>query len=319
MGKPGAVKAQMGRSTARRGVARLCWVLIASTVGGCGLPEVRPGLNIAVPRSFDGSKAAASAPLASDWPKLFGSPELDRLAQATGAGNLDVAAAAARILQADAQTAIQASVLYPQISSNINASRSASPGTLRQKTGPFKTVANNTFQLGLTASYALDLWGQNKLATLAAAENSKASRFDRDALALSSVASTVNSYLNLLPAQDRLKIADDNLKDAKEALEAIKGRLAVGTVTGLEVAEQQSVVDQQFATVPPLQQQLLQAKTAIALLTGSTPESLKIKGGGLDRIKVPSIPAGLPSQLLRRRRPRPTPTCCPQGRRCCPT
>ena len=61
------------------------------------------------------------------------------------------------------------------------------------------------------------------------------------------------------------------------------------------------MVDQQFATVPPLQQQLLQAKTAIALLTGSTPESLKIKGGSLDRIKIPSIPAGVPSQLLRRR------------------
>ena len=303
MRKPDASKAQnrRSRSSVRRASARLCSLVIVVALGGCGLAEVRPGLDVAVPKAFDNAKAVASAPLSLDWPKLFGSPELERLAQATAAGNLDVAAAAARILQADAQTAIQASVLYPQISSNVNASRNASPGTVRQRTGPFKTVANNTFQLGLTASYSLDLWGQNKLATLAAAENSKVSRFDRDAVVLSSVASTVNSYLNLLSAQDRLKIADDNLKDAREALEAIKGRLAVGTVTGLEVAEQQSVVDQQFATVPPLQQQLLQAKTAIALLTGSTPESLKIKGGGLDRIKVPSIPAGVPSQLLRRR------------------
>ena len=123
----------------------------------------------------------------------------------------------------------------------------------------------------------------------------------RDTLVLSSVAAVANSYFSLLSAQDRLKIADSNLKDARFALEAIKGRLAVGTVTALEVAEQQSVVDQQLAAFPPLQQQLQQAKTAIALLTGRTPESLNIKGGSLDALKAPTIPPGLPSQVVRRR------------------
>ena len=67
------------------------------------------------------------------------------------------------------------------------------------------------------------------------------------------------------------------------------------------MAEQQSVVDQQLAAFPPLQQQLQQAKTAIALLAGRSPESLKIKGGSLNALKPPTIPAGVPSQLLQRR------------------
>lgn len=128
-----------------------------------------------------------------------------------------------------------------------------------------------------------------------------ASRYARDALVLSSVASTVNAYFTLLSAQDRLKVADENLKSARFVLEAIKGRLAVGTVTALEVAQQESVVDQQLAAFPPLQQQLQQAKTQIAILAGRTPESVKVSGGSLNRLRSPRIPVGVPSQLLRRR------------------
>ncbi len=281
-------------------------VALGLFLGGCTFAETRPGLDVPLAARFDHDpkppgEAQASAPLASDWPKLFGSTELDRLGHLTGQGNLDVAAAAARIQQADAQTAITASVLFPQLIGDPSADRTWTPTTLRSKQGPYKTSASNAFQLGLTASYELDLWGRDKFASLAATDNAVSTRYARDALVLSSVASAVNSYFSLLSAQDRLKIADDNLRDARETLAAIKARLEVGTVTALEVAEQQSVVDQQLAAFPPLQQQLQQAKTAIALLAGRAPESLKIKGGSLDALRPPTIPAGIPAQLLRRR------------------
>ncbi len=267
----------------------------------CTFTEIRPGLDIAIPRKFEHEAAPPSPPLSADWPKLFGSAELDRLGRETAGGNLDVQAAAARIIQADAQSAVSASLLYPQITGDPSVARTASPGTIRSKTPPFRTTATNSFQLGLTASYEIDLWGKNKFALYAAQDNAVASRFARDTLVLSSVAATVNAYLTLLSAQDRLRIAANNLRDAREGLAAIKGRLAVGTVTALEVAQQESVVDQQLAAFPPLQQELQQAKTAIALLAGRTPESLRIKGGSLDTLKAPIIPAGVPSQLLRRR------------------
>ena len=189
-----------------------------------------------------------AGPIPADWPKLFGSPELDRLGQITATGNLDVAAAAARIIQADAQTDITSAALFPQVTGDTNASRAWSPGTIRSKRGPFTTTVSNNFQLGLTASYEVDLWGKNRFAAIAAEDNAVSTRFARDTLVLSSVAATVNAYFSLLSAQDRLKIADANLKAARELLDAIKGRLEVGTVTALEVAEQQSVVDQQLAS-----------------------------------------------------------------------
>ena len=278
---------------------------LAGLLGACSFDEVRPGVDQPTPVAFSHAAADVPAkPLPVNWPRIFGVPELTRLAELTAQDNFDVAAAAARILQADAQTAITSAPLFPQVTSSNSAGRSFTPTTTRSGSalgGSGGTIATNSFSLGLTASYELDLWGRNRFNSLAATRNAVATRFARDTLVLTEVASVANSYFSLLSAQDRLRIAEDNLKEARFGLEAIKGRLAVGTVTALEVAQQQSVVDQQLASFPPLQQQLQQAKTAIALLTGRAPESLAIKGGSLDALKPPTIPAGLPSQVIRRR------------------
>ena len=277
---------------------------LAGLLGACSFDEVRPGVDQPTPVAFSHAAADISAkPLPVNWPRIFGAPELTRLAALTAQDNFDVAAAAARILQADAQTAITSAPLFPQVTSSNSAGRTFTP-TTRAAPGAAAsggTIATNSFSLGLTASYELDLWGRNRFNSLAAARNAVATRYARDTLVLTEVAAVANSYFSLLSAQDRLKIAEQNLKEAQFGLEAIKGRLLVGTVTALEVAQQQSVVDQQLASFPPLQQQLQQAKTAIALLTGRAPESLAIKGGSLDALNPPAIPPGLPSQVVRRR------------------
>ena len=302
----GCRRSGAGCSAGRRTRALGATLLGSLALGACTLDEARPGVDIALPTRFDHAEAPKTAtPLPLNWPEVFRAPELTRLSSLTASGNFDVAAAAARIIQADAQTAVSSAGLFPQVSSSDSGGRDFSPATLRT-TSPSavaagRTIATNNFTLGLTASYELDLWGRNRLASLSAVDNAVATRFDRDTLVLSSVASVVNAYFTLLSAQDRLKIAEDNLKDARFGLEAIKGRLSVGTVTALEVAQQQSVVDQVLATFPPLQQQLQQAKTAIALLTGRAPESLAIRGGSLASLNPPTIPAGLPLQAIRRR------------------
>ena len=276
---------------------------LAGLLGACSFDEVRPAVDGPSPVAFSHAPAASpTRPLPANWPRIFGAAELTRLAELTAHDNFDVAAAAARILQADAQTAITSAPLFPQITSSNSTGRTFTPTTTRTTTAATGgAIATNSFSLGLTASYELDLWGRNRFNGLAAAQNAVATRYARDTLVLTSVASVANSYFSLLSAQDRLKIAEQNLKEAQFGLEAIKGRLSVGTVTALEVAQQQSVVDQQLAAFPPLQQQLQQAKTAIALLTGRAPESLAIKGGSLDALKPPAIPPGLPSQVVRRR------------------
>lgn len=276
--------------------------LCCLTGASCTFDPGRPGVGLDLAARFDHGSQKPSPPITTDWPSLFRSRELTVLARATAVNNLDVEAAAARILQADAQAQITDAALFPTLGLSNSAQRNLTPGIAAQSTsGNVHSTTTNSFNLGLNASYELDLWGRNRLAGLATENTAVATRFARDAVVLSSVAATVNAYLTLLSAQDRLKVADENLKGARFILEAIKGRLTVGTVTALEVAQQESVVAQQLAAFPPLQQQLQQAKTQLALLSGRTPESLRVGGGSLDRLRVPPIPAGVPSQLLRRR------------------
>lgn len=296
----------MRRVTASIGTGAVLLAL-AALLSGCTFSETTPSLGIPTPGTFDFGKRKSAAPIGANWPGMFGSKELARLAASTAADSLDIAAAAARIVQAQAQAEQASAAQFPQLSGSTSGQRTFQPVTVQTKslseakTLGLRTSANNVFQLGLTASYEVDFWGRNAYTSLAAEENVLVQRYARDTVALSSVATLVNDYFTLLSAQDRLRIAQDDVKAANEVLEAIKGRLTVGTVTQLEVAQQESVIAQEKALIPPLQLQVEQSRIAIALLMGRTPESVRVAGGSLDRLRAPRIPAGLPSQLLRRR------------------
>ena len=135
----------------------------------------------------------------------------------------------------------------------------------------------------LNASYEVDLWGKNRAALRSAEFAAVASRFDRETIVLSTVAAVINTYFQILAAQDRLRIARDNLSAATRILEVIQQRLAAGTSTGLDLAQQQSLVAQQRAAIPPLDQQLRQNIATLAVLLGEVPERFTVRGGSCRR------------------------------------
>jgi outer membrane protein, multidrug efflux system len=120
-------------------------------------------------------------------------------------------------------------------------------------------------------------------------------------VAISIVASVANSYFLIISLQERLRIAQENVASAEQVLAAIRARMAVGTATALSVAQQESIVAQQRAVVPALQQQLRQTANAVAILTGRLPEGFALRGGSFDQLAIPSVGPGLPSELLTRR------------------
>lgn len=226
-----------------------------------------------------------------DWWRGFRSPELSRFVETAQAENLDIAAAIARILQADAQSRIAGAPLLPFLGFNGSVERSRSPGT----------AGRSTFTAVLNASYELDFWGKNRSALQAAELTAVASRFDRDVIVLSSVASVMNTYFQILAAQDRLRIARDNLRNASGVLEVIRQRIAAGTGNSLDLAQQESIVAQQRAAIPPLDQTLRQSIATLAVLLGRPPEGFAVKGGSMSNITIPRVSPGLPSELLLQR------------------
>jgi multidrug efflux system outer membrane protein len=233
---------------------------------------------------------------ASDWWQNFGSAQLTDYIARAQASNDDIAAAVARVRQADAQARIAGAALLPTLDAGASASRQRQ----RVITGG-APVTFNEYSPQLTASYELDFWGKNRETRNAALFAAQASRYDRETIALTVVTSVAVTYFEVLEQHDRLAVARDDLANAQHVLDGLELEQRVGVVTALDVAQQATTVATLNASIPPLTQQLQQNIDALAILVGQLPESIDLSGGTLAQLTPPPISAGLPSELLARR------------------
>jgi NodT family efflux transporter outer membrane factor (OMF) lipoprotein len=150
----------------------------------------------------------------------------------------------------------------------------------------------------LSASYEIDFWGKNRAAQRAAEELAVASRYDREVVALATVVSVANTYFQLLAAQDRLRLARENLGAATRVYDLIKQRFEVGTASALDTAQQEILVNQQRASIPPLEQIVRQNTATLAVLIGRTPETVRVRGGSMSWLRIPAVTPGMPSSLI---------------------
>ena len=284
-------------------LARLFAVLgLVTGSAGCILTKDLPDPALDIPEGYKqarSSKAADAAPTL-DWWRGFRSRELTGLMEEAQTVNLDIAAATARFRQADAQARIAGAALLPSLSATGQESYSRTSGSSASGlTNGGREVVN--YSSSLSASYELDFWGKNRDAAQAAEETAVANRFDRDVVALTTLTTVANAYFQVLSAQDRIRTAQRNIASAERILNAIRERLRAGTGTDLDVAQQESVLANQRALVPPLRQTLDQNINALATLVSRPPEAVRVVGGSLSQIASPRVTPGLPSELLTQR------------------
>lgn len=267
-------------------------LLMASALAGCALGP-RPAAPV-VPTpaaTWNGQADAASWP-AADWWKAFGSPELDRLIADAEASNDDLAAAQARLTEADAQAKIAGAALLPTLSAAPSAEET------RRITANGQTREYGTLNGAFAASYQIDLWGKNHDAHLAADETAQAAGYDVAVTRITIVAGVASTYFNLLAVQDQLAAAKAQAASAQKLLDGLAIQQQHGLVTGLQVEQQRTLAEQLAAAVPPLEAQRTHLIDALALLTGRNPEGFTVAGGSLDMLTLPAIEAGIPSELL---------------------
>lgn len=231
----------------------------------------------------------------TDWWRGFGSPRLDALIAEARRSNDDLAAAAARLQEADAQVRIAGAALLPSLDLGGNATRA------RQFAAGQGARLGNAFLAALSASYELDFWGRYRAQRDAARAAAMGSRYDRETLALSVVSSVATTYFQALELRDRIDVATHNLANAHDVLHGLQQQQAVGIVTALDVAQQETTVAQLAAALPPLLLQRRQTVNGLAVLLGRAPQDLDIPEGTLTGLLLPQIGAGLPSELLSRR------------------
>jgi multidrug efflux system outer membrane protein len=286
-------------------------------VTGCNLGPGPVQPKITMPAAFDGkADPAATTWPAADWWKSFGSAELDRLVIEAQANNLDIAAAAARVMQAEAQLRVSGASLFPSLTFTSNARQRGPAGDPQLVEGGSSSRQNlnsdlgggssssrqrSSVDAGLSAQYELDFWGKNQDNVDSAKASLRASHFDRDTVALTVTTGVASTYLQIMVLRDRIALAQQNLGNAQSVLKVVDSKARNGAVSALDPAQQKSQVAAQQAAIPPLQLQEKQAMNALALLLGRNPEQFHLTGAGMKGLTLPTIGAGLPSGLLTRR------------------
>ena len=286
----------------RRVVRSLVVLGFIASSGGCILTKDLPDPALDIPEGYKAARLATAldAPPTLDWWRGFRSRELTALMEEAQAVNLDIAAATARFKQADAQARITGAALLPNLSGAGSETYSRTSGSSSSGlTNGGREIVN--YSASMSASYELDFWGKNRDAAQAAEETAVANRFDRDVVALTTLTTLANAYFQVLASQDRIRTAQRNIASATRILDAIKQRLQAGTGNDLDVAQQETVLANQRAAVPPLRQTLDQNINALATLVARPPEGVRVSGGSLNQIASPRVTPGLPSELLTQR------------------
>src|SRR5260221_6912589 len=243
-------------------------VVLAVTVGACSLDRPTDRLEGSdVPQAFTGPiPQEADAWPSPDWWHQFNSDELDHLIASAQSQNLDLAAATARIMQAEGQARVAGSALLPTV--NLSAAASQS-GPLSNNSN---TLTRRSFSANLGASYELDFWGRNQANLSASEEALASSRYDRETVALTVTASVAQTYFQVLSLRDRRNTAQMNLDAARELLRIVEARVKAGVASPLDLAQQQAAYANQAATVPDLDQSARQAQATLAILLGMPPQ-----------------------------------------------
>jgi multidrug efflux system outer membrane protein len=283
-----------------RRIVRAFAAALSVALGACSIFPAYKSPSLDIPAAWRDEQTQSPAWPAEDWWRGFRSPQLDSLIAQAESGNLDLAAAVARVREADAQTRIAGAALLPAIGLGSSASRVRQPSNSAAGTsGGAKTVT--LYDAQISASYEVDFWGKNKAAVEAAKATAQASRYSEATVALTTVTSVATAYFQILELRDQLEVAEANLASAESILQALQAQEAAGTATALDVAQQETAVTTLQAEIPPLQQQLRQFINALAILVGKPPEAVDITSGALADFSYPAVVPGLPSELLARR------------------
>ncbi|OWT75895.1 transporter [Achromobacter sp. HZ28] len=266
----------------------------ALSLSGCGLPVAHTDAGLSLPAAWQAPHAAGATDAArvdAQWWRGYGDAELSRLIGQARADSYDVAAAVARVRQAEASARIAGAPLLPELNGNLQAER------VKQSGFPAQTL----YSAGLSASYELDLWGGNRAARQSALATLTASEYSRDAVLMTLTAGVANTYLQTLALRERADIARRNLATGERILAFIESQYRAGAATALDLSQQRGLVASLRQAVTLFDQQARESQTALAILTGKPPQGFAVAANTLDTLHAPSAAAGVPSDLLTQR------------------
>jgi NodT family efflux transporter outer membrane factor (OMF) lipoprotein len=236
------------------------------------------------------------------WWQAFSDPQLDAIEQQALSGSPTLELANARLSQARSLLAAASAGLYPQASLNVRAARQAISANrpLTNPRQPQFSTSQNDFLGALNVSYEADLSGRVRSTIEGAQASAQQSAADLENIRLLLTADVATAYFNLRALDIELDVLSRSLDLQRRVLGLATARHDLGAASGLDVAQQQALLDSTLTQVDVLRKNRAQFEHALATLTGR-PAPVFLVPPEI-RVRVPpAIPIGVPSDVLERR------------------
>jgi multidrug efflux system outer membrane protein len=258
-------------------------------------PDYHPisAAELAVPGQYVGGNEGASTEDISLWWSRFDDPVLAQLVELSLAENLDIAQSVALVAQARESLYQSGADQLPAIGLSSSSGRN------------FNSEASDSwvFSRSIDASWSADLFGGLKRSRQAALASYQAAGYSLANVRTLIAAELARNYVTVRSLQDRLRIAEDSLRNQDSNLQIARWRAQAGLVSSVDVEQARAQRAQTAATIPLLQQSEAAARYRVAVLTGQPPGAVDSLLG--DDGRLPDIPdfvaRGAPSDILRQR------------------
>ncbi|WP_201786978.1 efflux transporter outer membrane subunit [Acidihalobacter prosperus] len=234
------------------------------------------------------------------WWHLFHSPRLDALVKQAMAHNPTLDMARAQLHQAEAVAAIDASVFYPQVSANLGAQRAKS--VVQSGGGKSTSYTYSLFTGGVGVSYYPDIFGVNRLVYQGSEAQVEYQRYQLEAAGLSLSGNVVAAAIGEAAVRAQIDATRQIIRQERQLLKLTQTQYKAGSVSQLNVINQQAQLASSEAMLPPLMQQLAVYRHEMAILVGAYPSQWHGKPFTLAELHLPKrIPLSLPSELVKQR------------------
>jgi outer membrane protein, multidrug efflux system len=282
-------------------------VLSLLSVSGCTVGPNYQRPTAPVPAKWDVAEpfresAPKDAVPKGEWWSVFHDDELNGLEKQALAANQTLQAAIANYNQARASAALQVATIFPTVGTNPGLYRQRYPADRPQQgsTAPLQTVVQNGYTLPFTASYEVDLFGQRRRTIEAAEAAYQASGANLENVRLVITADLAGDYFTLRQLDSELGILNRTVETLQRGLELVDQRHKGGVASGLDVAQEETLLQTTRTQATLLLQQRKQQEDAIATLVGRPAPNFHLANKELTA-EPPSIDLTLPSDLLERR------------------
>jgi len=234
------------------------------------------------------------------WWEVFQDAELNGYEQQLLAANQSLLAAKDRLEEARSLARVTSALFFPQASVDPNASRNRYAGNRPEVVTIGNPLTQSTYEIPFYLNYEPDLFGKYRRSLEASNANLQATAADMYNVNLVLTAELAADYFSLRELDAEAQVVKDSIAIEQKGLQLVEYRHSGGVASGLDLAQQQTLLDSTVAQLYLVQQQRDQFEHAIAVLTGNPASTFSVPVRSLTAKPVP-VPLGVPSDLLERR------------------